>query len=286
MQINKNITSKKKALDLLKPNIMGILNVTPDSFSDGNQYNNIDSALYHVEHMIKDGADIIDIGGESTRPNADKVSLQEEIDRVLPIVEKIISNFDVIISVDTSKPEIMKLVLSKGVSIINDVRALRLDNAINVIAKYNPMVILMHMLAEPKIMQKVIIKENVYSNVVSDIRNYLKKRADACINAGISSKNIILDPGFGFGKSFEDNAHILNNLNEFSDLGYPLAVGLSRKSMISCALGEKYTVDKRLYPSIALAVMSVLNGAKIIRTHDVKATREACEIAHKVQEHD
>lgn len=274
----------KKALDLSRPNIMGILNVTPDSFSDGNKYNHIDKALFHVEQMIKDGADIIDIGGESTRPNANIVSINEELDRVIPIVEKIISNFDVLISIDTSKQEVMESSLSLGADIINDVRALTLDGALEVVSSYNPIVILMHMLREPKEMQNKAILDKAYNNVVDDIKKYLKQRADACLNSGISKENIFLDPGFGFGKTFEDNAILLNNLKDIENLGYPLAVGLSRKSMIANALGQEYTTDKRLHPSVALAVMSVLNGAKIIRVHDVKPTFEACKMAFKVKQ--
>jgi len=272
----------KKALDLSRPNIMGILNVTPDSFSDGNKYNNIDKALFHAEEMIKEGADIIDIGGESTRPNANRVSINEELDRVLPIVEKIISRFDILVSIDTSKPEVMDGSLKLGANIINDVRALTLNGSLEVASKYNPIVILMHMLAEPKDMQKEVKLNKAYNNVVCDIKEYLKSRADACLKAGISKENIILDPGFGFGKTFEDNANLLNNLKNILNLGYPLTVGLSRKSMIAHALGKEYTADKRLYPSVAMAVMSVLNGAKIIRVHDIKPTVEACKIAFKI----
>lgn len=274
--------NSKKALDLSKPNIMGILNVTPDSFSDGNKYNQIDKALIHVDSMIKDGADIIDIGGESTRPNADPVSIEQELERVVPVVEKIKQNFDVLISIDTSKPEVMKATLDLGVEIINDVRALTLENALETVAKYNPKVILMHMLSEPKDMHIKARQENSYGDVVSNIKEYLLSRVNACIKSGISKENIMLDPGFGFGKTFQHNSEILINLKSILDLGYPLAVGLSRKSMIAHALGDEYTSDKRLYPSIALAVMSVLNGAKIIRVHDVKATFEACKMIFKV----
>jgi len=272
----------KKALNLSKPNIMGILNVTPDSFSDGNKFNHIDKALFHTEEMIKAGADIIDIGGESTRPDADSVSISEELDRVLPIVEKIISNFDILVSVDTSKPEVMEGSLKLGSDIINDVRALTLEGALDVVSIYDPVVILMHMLAEPHNMQKIAKSGKAYNNVVFDIKEYLKSRADVCLKAGINKENIILDPGFGFGKTFEDNANLLNNLRDIENLGYPIAVGLSRKSMIAHALGKEYTIDKRLYPSVAMAVMSVLNGAKIIRVHDVKPTVEACNMAYKI----
>lgn len=257
--------------------VMGIVNVTPDSFSDGGLFLSQNNAFKHAKQLIAEGADIIDIGGESTRPGAEPVSVQEELDRVIPLVEKIRAEFSVSISVDTSKSLVMSEAIAAGVDIINDVTALTGEGSITAVAASNTVkVCLMHMQGEPRIMQK----NPKYDNVIEDIKAFLLMRTQACVNAGIASNRIIIDPGFGFGKTVVHNLLLMKNLQVFSQLGYPVLVGISRKSFIGNILNKQVT--ERLYGSLALAVLAVSKGANIIRTHDVAATVDALKMTDSV----
>jgi len=255
---------------------MGILNVTPDSFSDGGRFNQLESAMKQVQKMIVDGADIIDIGGESTRPGAALVTEDEELSRVIPIIEAIRRESDVWISIDTSKAKIMQEAVNVGADLINDVRALSQDNALAVAAKCDVPVCLMHMQGQPKNMQQ----SPSYQNLVTEIKAFFDERLIACRNAGIKEKNIIVDPGFGFGKTMDNNFSLLKHFNDFSTLGYPLLAGLSRKSMFDHLLGLK--VNDRLAPSLTGALLCAQQGASIIRVHDVKETADMLKILNTV----
>lgn len=260
-------------LDLSRCNIMGILNVTPDSFSDGGRHNNLDTALFHAEKMIQQGAVLIDVGGESTRPGAAVVSTQEELDRVVPVVEAIHKNLDAIISVDTSTPEVITQSAAVGAGLINDVRALQREGALNAAAATDLPICLMHMQGEPDSMQKA----PSYEDVVSDIHAFLAERIAACSAAGINKERLILDPGFGFGKSLAHNYQLLNQLESFHQLGLPLLVGISRKSMIGKVLND-CAADQRLMGSVAAAVIAAMKGTAIMRVHDVAETHDALKI--------
>jgi dihydropteroate synthase len=260
-------------LDLNRCNIMGILNVTPDSFSDGGSFNNLDKALFHAENMIKQGATLIDVGGESTRPGAALVSLQEELDRVIPVVEAIHNNLDAIISVDTSTPEVIRESALAGVGLINDVRALQREGALIAAAATNLPICLMHMQGQPDTMQQA----PSYDDVVSDIHNFLIERVDACAGVGIARERLILDPGFGFGKALGHNYQLLNQLESFHQLGLPLLVGISRKTMLGRVLNDR-PADQRLSASLAAAVIAAMKGAAILRVHDVAETYDALQI--------
>lgn len=264
---------KPQQLDLRRCNIMGILNVTPDSFSDGGRHNNLDAALFHAEKMIQQGATLIDVGGESTRPGAVVVSTQEELDRVVPVVEAIHKNLDAIISVDTSSPEVITQSAAVGAGLINDVRALQREGALTSAAATDLPICLMHMQGQPDSMQKT----PTYDDVVNDIHTFLAERIEACAAVGINKERLILDPGFGFGKSLAHNYQLLNQLETFHQLGLPLLVGVSRKSMIGKILND-CPVDQRLIGSIAAAVIAAMKGTAIIRVHDVAETWEALKI--------
>ncbi len=257
--------------------VMGILNVTPDSFSDGGQFNKVDVALMRVEQMLAEGVDIVDIGGESTRPWSEAVSVQEELERVIPIIQAIRTHFAVPISVDTTKAEVMREAVQAGANLINDVRALQDDGALTVCAQLDVPICLMHMQGLPRTMQVV----PHYADVVADIYTFFEQRIQACINAGIKRERLILDPGFGFGKNLKHNLGLLRRLDEFSSLNLPILVGISRKSMIGKLLNDR-PVQDRLYGSIAAAVIAAMQGANIIRVHDVKATRDALTIVNAV----
>jgi dihydropteroate synthase len=261
-------------LDLSTPRIMGVLNRTPDSFSDGGRFTGLDAALSQVEMMVREGADIIDVGGESTRPGAADVSLQEELDRVLPLMEGIRRRFQVPLSIDTSKPEVMQAAVAAGAAMINDVYALRRPGALQAAAAAGTALCLMHMQGEPRTMQK----EPHYGDVTHEVGEFLGDRAQAALAAGVPQENIVLDPGFGFGKNLEHNLTLLRRLPELAALGYPLLVGLSRKSMIGTLLGGK-PAEERVQGSVAAAVIAVQNGASIVRVHDVAPTVEALKIA-------
>ncbi|NOZ10159.1 MAG: dihydropteroate synthase [Gammaproteobacteria bacterium] len=247
---------------------MGILNVTPDSFSDGGLFIAPDLALGRAQAMVDEGADIIDVGGESTRPGAAAVSVQEELDRIIPVIEAISAALNVPISVDTSKPEVMRAAVSAGAGFINDINGLRTDQALETVAQLGVPVCLMHMQGQPHSMQQA----PRYDDVVEEVYMFLAKRQQAAITAGVDPGHIILDPGFGFGKSLDHNRQLLRGLSRFTALGAPLMVGLSRKSMIGKVLDAE--VDQRLYGGLALLVMAVQNGVSLLRVHDVKASRD------------
>ncbi len=267
------IEYKGKSLDLDQPKIMGILNVTPDSFSDGGRYNNVTSALSHAREMVLAGASIIDVGGESTRPGAATISEEEELHRVVPVVEAIAKEMNVWISVDTSSPAVMKAALESGASLINDVRALRRPGAVDVVAEYKCPVCLQHMLGEnPQEMQD----NPTYDDLIGDISSFLYERIDTCLNAGIVRENIIIDPGFGFGKTLDQNYQLLGQLERLASFSLPILVGLSRKSMIGNLL--KKSVDERLVGSVAANLYAVGKGANILRVHDVKDMAEALKV--------
>ena len=257
-----------RALDLSRVAIMGILNVTPDSFSDGGAFLEHERAVAHARAMVAEGADIIDVGGESTRPGAKTVSAAQEIDRVVPVIESLSRKVQVPISVDTSKPEVMRAAVAAGAGFINDVRGLREPGALLEVAALERPVCLMHMRGEPGTMQN----NPEYDDVVSDVRDFLKERVAAAVAAGISRERIVIDPGFGFGKTVAHNFELLRRLCELSALG-PVLVGLSRKSMIGKLLG--LPVEHRQNASVALALLAAQNGAKILRVHDVAATVQA-----------
>ncbi len=260
--------------------IMGILNVTPDSFSDGGEYNSIDSAIKHAKNMVKDGSDIIDIGGESTRPGAKKISSEEELKRILPVVKKLSREIKIPISVDTYKSKVARECLNSGASMINDITALKGDNRLaDVVKEYKVPICLMHMKGTPKNMQK----NPTYSDVIKEIKDFLNKRSKYAIKKGISKNKIIIDPGLGFGKrtgnGIEDNCKILANISEFKKLGFPVLIGASRKTFIGNISGKnKLKPSERLQGSIASAIISAMNGANILRVHDVKETRLALDL--------
>jgi len=267
----------KHSYDLNRPLVMGILNITPDSFSDGGQYLDFDEALKRAETMIEEGADIIDIGGESTRPGSDPVSVDEELKRITPIIKALNKHSKIVISVDTYKPRVMEQVIDMGVAMINDVFALQQPGAIDIIKKSNVGICLMHMQGTPKTMQV----NPTYKDVVNEVKLFLEERAHSLITEGIQTERIILDPGFGFGKTFEHNITLLQNLESFQSLEFPLLVGLSRKSFIRKILSGDH--DDHLSGSISAAILSILKGAKIVRVHDVKETQSAIKIMQIAQ---
>lgn len=263
-----------RALDLSRPQVMGVINTTPDSFSDGGTLYadgalDLDLALARARAMAEEGAAILDIGGESTRPGAATITEAQEMDRVLPLVERIAVELDVVISVDTSTPALMIEAAARGAGLINDVRALTRDGALAAAAGTGLPVCLMHMQGEPGSMQD----NPSYADVVSEVAEYLRGRAAACVENGITTRRILVDPGFGFGKTVAHNMALLAELDRLAELGWPVLVGLSRKSMIGKLIGRE--VDDRLPASLALAVMAVERGARIVRTHDVRATHDA-----------
>lgn len=259
-------------LNFSRPQVMGILNLTPDSFSDGGRYLVRDAALRRAEQMIIAGADIIDIGGESTRPGAQPVSESEEIDRVVPLVEAIASRFDIPVSIDTSKPGVMTAAVAAGAAMINDVRALCEEGAVAAAVAAAVPVCLMHMQGEPRSMQGA----PAYGDVVAEVMLFLQQRVDVCTGAGIPRERLLIDPGFGFGKTLAHNLTLLNELSRFNALGLPLVVGISRKSMIGAILGK--TVDERLYGSLAAAALALWQGAAVIRVHDVAETVDVVKV--------
>ncbi|EMR12669.1 dihydropteroate synthase [Methylophaga lonarensis MPL] len=267
-----------KSLDLSAPKVMGILNVTPDSFSDGGKFNSVDKALQQAEAMLQAGAAIIDIGGESTRPGSEPVSIEQELDRVLPAIEAIHRELDVIISIDTHKPAVMQAAVAAGAGLINDVNALRTDNAVEVAASCQVPVCLMHMQGTPQTMQN----EPSYKDVVAEVKSFLVERVEVCEAAGIPRHNIILDPGFGFGKRARHNLRLMKHLSEFQSLALPLLVGVSRKSIIGDTLN--LPVEQRLAGSLALASLAVWQGALIIRSHDVRETVQAVKLCQSVMQ--
>ncbi|USP11060.1 dihydropteroate synthase [Aeromonas dhakensis] len=263
------LISKGLSLSLERPHIMGILNVTPDSFSDGGHFNQLERAMTHARQMVAEGATLIDIGGESTRPGAPDVSEQEELDRVLPVVERMVRELDVMISLDTSKAAVMREGCVAGAHLINDVRALLEPGALAAAAAADVPVCLMHMQGQPRTMQA----EPHYDDLLGEVRAFFDERIAACLTAGIAREQLLLDPGYGFGKTLAHNYQLLAQQESLLDYQLPLLVGMSRKSMIGNLLGRP--VDERLAGSLACALVGMQRGARIIRVHDVRATMDA-----------
>lgn len=266
-----------RSLDLNRPRVMGVVNVTLDSFSDGGRFYDPQAAVAQALALVEAGAAILDIGGESTRPGATGVDAAEEIDRVVPLIEALQGQCDVPISIDTSKPDVMKAAVAAGAGMINDVRALAEPEAMAMAAECGVPVCLMHMRGEPRTMQQA----PHYHDVVMEVRDFLAKRVAACVAAGIPRDRILIDPGFGFGKSLDHNLRLLKGLPAFHEMGLPILVGLSRKSMIGAILGRP--VDERLIGSIALASLAAWLGAAVIRVHDVRETVDAIKVVAAVQ---
>ena len=271
LQLNKHV------FDLKRPLLMGILNITPDSFSDGGKYLTLNEALKRAHEMIEEGVDIIDIGGESTRPGSEPVSADEELKRIMPIIEALKKDSDIAISVDTYKAEVMKEVIDIDVAMINDVYALSQPGAIDVIKHSKVGICLMHMQGTPQTMQI----NPQYTNVVNEVKLFLEARANDLVSEGIEKSRMILDPGFGFGKTFEHNIELLQHLESFQSLKLPLLVGLSRKSFIRKILSGEH--DDHLSGSIAAAIFSAIKGAKILRVHDIKETKSALKVINVAQ---
>ncbi|WP_313552146.1 dihydropteroate synthase [Pseudomonas sp.] len=278
VSIQTRLLCGSRVLDLSHPHVMGILNVTPDSFSDGGRFNTLDSALFHARALVSAGATLVDIGGESTRPGAPAVSEDEELSRVVPVVEAISKELDVIISVDTSSPQVMLESAKVGAGLINDVRALKRPGALEAAAATGLPVCLMHMQGEPGTMQQ----NPHYEDVVTDVIAFLSERVAACENEGIRRDQLILDPGFGFAKTLEHNLALFKRMPELFELALPLLVGVSRKSMIGAVLTKP--VEERLYGSLALAALAVAKGASIIRVHDVEQTVDVIKMIAAVEQ--
>ena len=273
-----NIDCAGRLLDLSRPRIMGVLNVTPDSFSDGGDFIAPEKAVARAVQMVEEGAAIIDVGGESTRPGAPPVSPEDELQRVIPVVEALYSTVSVPISIDTRKPEVMQAAVAAGAGLINDVNALQQPGALEMAASLEVPVCLMHMQGNPETMQDT----PAYDDVVDEVTAFLEARAEVCMQHGIPKERILLDPGFGFGKTTTHNLQLLQQLHRLVESGFPVLVGLSRKSLIGKVLG--LPVDNRLYPGVALAVLAVWKGAALVRCHDVRATREAIEMCQAVRD--
>ncbi|MBP6367073.1 MAG: dihydropteroate synthase [Nitrosomonas sp.] len=256
---------------------MGIVNVTPDSFSDGGMYLSTQKAIAHARNLIEEGADILDIGGESTRPGSQAVSINEEIDRVIPVLEALV-NTGTPISIDTSKPQVMKYAIEAGAFMINDVNALRSPGALETVAENNHVrICLMHMQGTPRNMQE----NPQYKEIISEVKEFLQQRIDAAKAMGISQDRLIIDPGFGFGKTLRNNFELLNHLDTFTSLEVPVLAGISRKSMLGAITGNN--VNYRIHESVAAALLAATKGAKIIRVHDVKASKDTLAIYHAMK---
>jgi dihydropteroate synthase len=264
-----------KTLDLSRPIVMGVLNVTPDSFSDGGRFLPVEAAVAHGLRLVEEGAAIIDIGGESTRPGAAPVSVEEELRRVLPVVERLRQATQAVISVDTSKPEVIREAAAAGVGLINDVRALTEPGALEAAAESGSAICVMHMRGDPRTMQLA----PSYVDVVKEVKAFLDERVQRCRAAGVSSDRIVVDPGFGFGKNLEHNLELLRRLRDLQG-EWPLLVGLSRKSMVGTLTGR--SAGERVHGSVALAVIASINGARIVRAHDVAATVDALKMVAAV----
>jgi len=265
-----------KTLDLSTPCVMGILNVTPDSFSDGGKFMPVDAALQQGLKMQEQGAAVIDVGGESTRPGAKSVSLQQELDRVIPVIEALSTSLHVPISIDTSKPEVMDAAVHAGAGMINDVYALRQDGAVKQAARLGVPVCLMHMQGKPRTMQKA----PHYENLLDEIKDFLAHRIQVCVEGGIPQHRILIDPGFGFGKTQVHNLQLLRRLSELSQLECAVLVGISRKSMLGALTGRE--PEQRMAASIAAAVLAAERGAQILRVHDVEETVDALKIVQAI----
>lgn len=270
-----------RQLNLSRTHVMGIINVTPDSFSDGgvlcsSNGVNLDKVLKQARQMVVDGATLLDVGGESTRPGAAAVSVQEEMDRVLPVVERIAAELDVVVSVDTSTPQVMTMAAQLGAGLINDVRALGRDGALSAAAATGLPVCLMHMQGSPATMQD----QPEYEDVLDDVSSFLLARVSVCEQVGITRDRLLLDPGIGFGKSINHNLRLMNHLDGLRKLGLPLLIGTSRKSMIGAVLNRE--VDQRLAGSLATVAVAVMQGAEIIRVHDVAATADVVKMTRAI----
>ena len=261
-----------RLVKLDRPRVMGIVNVTPDSFSDGGRHDTVEAAVAHGLKLAAEGADLLDVGGESTRPGADPVSLEDELARVVPVIERLARETSLPISVDTSKPEVMRAAVAAGAGMINDVYALRREGALDAAASLGVPVVLMHMLGEPQGMQDA----PHYDDVVGDVHRFLAERLFACEMAGIAKKNLVVDPGFGFGKTLEHNLRLLRQLARLADLGVPVLAGLSRKRSLGEITGR--AVDERVHASVAAAVLAAEYGARLVRVHDVAATVDAMKV--------
>ncbi len=259
--------------------IMGIINTTPDSFSDGGKYDSLDNAVRHGLRLSQEGADILDVGGESTRPGAEVVGVQEELDRVLPVIEKLVSSTDTPISIDTYKPKVMKAAVQAGAQMVNDVYGLRADNALSVVAQLSVPVCIMHMQGRPKTMQA----EPSYTDVVSEVVGFCNQQVESSVEAGIARSDLLFDPGIGFGKTLAHNLLLLRNIDKIrSSTECEILIGVSKKSFIQKKLGRE--VADRVPASLGLAVQSVLSGAKIVRVHDVRATYDAIRMVEAVSD--
>jgi dihydropteroate synthase len=272
-----NFLCGKYQLNLNRPHVMGIVNVTPDSFSDGGKFYVTERAIAHALKLIEEGADILDIGGESTRPGATPVSLDEELSRVIPVIQALSKLSTVPLSIDTYKPEVMRAAIGAGADIVNDIRALQEDGALAIVADSNAGVCLMHMQGTPLTMQL----EPTYTDVVAEVKAFLTTRLQIVLAQGIAKERILLDPGFGFGKTRAHNIALIQHLDELADIGQPLLVGLSRKAVLGAIAGGDE--QQRLYAGIAASVISVMKGAKIVRVHDVKATLDALKVVSAIQ---
>ncbi len=266
-----------KTLDLSECVVMGILNITPDSFSDGGDFFCPEQALIQARAMVKAGAAIIDIGGESTRPGAEQVSTSEEIRRVVPIIEALHGQLSVPISIDTCKPEVMRAALLAGAGMVNDIKAMQVPGALELLADFNVSICLMHMQGEPRTMQMA----PDYRDVVTEVKQFLLERVEACVRAGITRDRLIIDPGFGFGKELDHNLSLMHHFTEFSQQGLPVLTGVSRKSMIGKVLNRE--VEQRLSGSLALAALAAWQGSRIIRAHDVKETVDVVNMVNAVR---
>jgi dihydropteroate synthase len=266
-----------RQLYLSRAIVMGILNVTPDSFSDGGRFDRVERAVEHALRMQEEGADIIDLGGESTRPGAAAVTVDEELGRVIPVIRALRQQTSLPISIDTSKPEVMRAAVGEGANMVNDVNALQANGAVQTCAELEVPVCLMHMQGEPRTMQQ----DPQYDDVVKDVAAYLQQRSIECIESGIHRNNIVIDPGFGFGKTLRHNLDLLNGLESISGLELPVLVGISRKSMLGAILDRP--VNERLYAGIAAAVIAYQKGARLFRVHDVGPTRDALAVCDALQ---
>ena len=275
--MSEHLTIGNKQFDLSRAIVMGILNVTPDSFSDGGRFSRVEHAVEHAMRMQQEGADIIDIGGESTRPGANAVTVDEELERVIPVIRAFRQHSSLPISIDTSKPVVMRAAVTEGANMVNDVNALQAEGAVETCAELGIPVCLMHMQGEPRTMQQ----DPQYDDVVKDVAAYLQQRSIECIESGIHRNNIVIDPGFGFGKTLRHNLDLLNRLESISELELPVLVGISRKSMLGAILDRP--VSERLYAGIAAAVIAYNKGARLFRVHDVAPTRDALAVCDALQ---
>ena len=275
--MSEHLTIGNKQFDLSRAIVMGILNVTPDSFSDGGRFSRVEHAVEHAMRMQHEGADIIDIGGESTRPGANAVTVDEELERVIPVIRALRQHSSLPISIDTSKPEVMRAAVAEGADMVNDVNALQAEGAVETCARLAVPVCLMHMQGEPRTMQQ----DPQYDDVVKDVAAYLQLRSIECIESGIHRNNIVIDPGFGYGKTLRHNQDLLNRLESVSELELPVLVGISRKSMLGAILDKP--AAERLYAGIAAAVIAYNKGARLFRVHDVEPTRDALAVCDALQ---